>query len=197
MVLCHRHFLTFRLFLRKEFPMPQKLGEIAAEIVQTQVSLTPASVAEIALSLRQIFGTLCELQKAETAGIEIECTQPATEEVAATKLSPANSIQNDRVVCLECGAEMRQLTSRHLVSHGMDQKQYKKKYGFSMRTPLAAKSVSKARSKAAKKRGSPDKLQKYMEARRKEKAQPSTQSATEANPAGRPKPAGLRKKNAV
>jgi predicted transcriptional regulator len=120
MVLCRRHFLTFRLFLRKEFPMPQKLIEIAAEIVQTQVSLTPASVAEIALSLRQIFGTLCgELQKAETAGIDIECTQPATEEVAATKLSPANSIHNDKVICLECGAEMRQLTSKHLVSHGI------------------------------------------------------------------------------
>jgi hypothetical protein len=40
-----------------------------------------------------------------------------------------------------------------------------------MRTPLAAKSLSKARSKAAKKRGLPEKLQKYMEARRQKKAQ--------------------------
>jgi predicted transcriptional regulator len=56
----------------------------------------------------------------------------------------------------------------------MSQKEYRKKYGFSMRTPLAAKSLTKARSKAAKKRGLPEKLQKYIEARRRKKAAAST-----------------------
>jgi predicted transcriptional regulator len=107
--------------------MHKKLIEIASEIVQTQVSRTPMSGAEIASSLRQVFGTLHELEKVETAGIDIESTQPAAEEVAATKLSPADSIQNDKVICLECGAEMRQLTSKHLVSHEMSQKEYRKK----------------------------------------------------------------------
>ena len=146
--------------------MPKKLIEITSEIVQTQVSLTSMSAAQIASSLRQVFSTLQELEKAETAGINIECSQLAAGEVAATKISPADSIQNDKVICLECGAEMRQLTSKHLVSHGMNQKEYRKKYGFTMTTPLAAKSLSKARSKAAKKRGLPEKLQKYIEARR-------------------------------
>ena len=150
----------------KDSLMPKKLIEIASEIVQTQVSLTSMTSADIASSLRQVFSTLQELEKAETAGINIEVTQPAAEEVAATKLSPADSIQNDKVICLECGAETRQLTSKHLVAHGMSQKEYRKKYGFSMRTPLAAKSLTKARSKAAKKKGLPEKLQKYIEARR-------------------------------
>jgi predicted transcriptional regulator len=158
--------------------MTKKLIEIASEIVQTQVSLTPMSGAEIASSLRQVFITLHELQKVETAGIGIEFTQPAAEEVSAVKLSPADSIQNDKVICLECGAEMRQLTTKHLVSHGINQKEYKKKYGFSMRTPLAAKSLTKARSKAAKKRGLPEKLQKYIEARRKSKAAAKTPPAS-------------------
>ena len=131
--------------------MPKKLIEIASEVVQTQVASTPMSATDIVSSLRQVFSTLHELEKAETAGIAIESTQPAAEGVAATKLSPADSIQNDKVICLECGAEMRQLTSKHLVSHGMNQKEYRKKYGFSMRTPLSAKSLTKARSKAAKK----------------------------------------------
>ena len=108
--------------------MPKKLIEIASEIVQTQVSRTSMSGADIAASLRQVFSTLQELEKAETAGIIIEFTQPAAEAVAATKLSPANSIQNDKAICLECGAEMKQLTSRHLISHGMSQKEYRKKY---------------------------------------------------------------------
>jgi len=174
--------------------LTKKLIEIASEIVQTQVSLTPMSATEIASSLRQVFSTLQEMQKAEAGGIDTEFTQPAAEEVAATKLSPANSIQNNKVICLECGAEMRQLTSKHLVSHGMSQKEYRGKYGFSMRTPLAAKSLTKARSKAAKKRGLPEKLKQAMEARRQGKAKASTQAATETVTAGKPNRTRLRKK---
>jgi predicted transcriptional regulator len=177
--------------------MHKKPIEIASEIVQTQVSRTPMSGAEIASSLRQVFGTLHELEKVETAGIDIESTQPAAEEVAATKLSPADSIQNDKVICLECGAEMRQLTSKHLVSHEMSQKEYRKKYGFTMRTPLAAKSLTKARSKGAKKRGLPEKLQKYIEARRQAKAKVvAPKAATETATASKPKRTRIRKKKA-
>jgi predicted transcriptional regulator len=167
--------------------MPKKLIEIASEIVQTQVSRTPMSGVDIAASLKQVFSTLQELEKAETGGINIECTQPAAEEVAATKLSPADSIQNDKVICLECGAEMKQLTSKHLVSHEMSQKEYRKKYGFSMSTPLSAKSLTKARSKAAKKRGLPENLKKAIEARRQAKAKASKPVVTEKVTASKPK----------
>ena len=177
--------------------MPKKLIEIASEIVQTQVSLTSMSATDIASSLRQVFRTLREMQKAEAGGIELvpaaECAGEAPTEDKPV-LSPANSIENDKVICLECGAEMRQLTSKHLVSHGMNQKEYRKKYGFSMRTPLAAKSLTKARSKAAKKRGLPEKLQKYIEARRQNKAAASNQGTTTTETAGRPKRTGIRKK---
>ncbi|MGA2402999.1 MAG: MucR family transcriptional regulator [Syntrophobacteraceae bacterium] len=180
--------------------MTKKLIEIASEIVQTQVSLTPMSAAEIAASLRQVFSTLNELQKAETAGIELAPTaEVAGEESTEEKrvLSPADSIQNDKVICLECGAEMRQLTSKHLVSHGMSQKEYRKKYGFTMRTPLSAKSLTKARSKAAKKRGLPENLKKAMEARRQAKAEVTAKTAaTETVSASKPKRTRLRKKKA-
>ena len=111
-------------------------------------------------------------------------------------LTPENSIQDDKVICLECGAEMKQLTQKHLVTHGMSQKEYKKKYGFTMQTPLAAKSLTKARIKAAKKRGLPENLRKAMEARRQEKAKASTQAATETVTASKPKRTRLRKKKA-
>jgi predicted transcriptional regulator len=177
--------------------MSKKLLEIASEIVQAQVYLTPMSLSDIASSIEQVFSTLQELQKAETDGIDIEFTQPAAKEVAATKLTPQDSIQNDKVICLECGAEMRQLTSKHLGFHGMNQTEYRKKYGFSMRTPLAAKSVSKARSKAAKKRGLPEKLQKYIEMRRQAKAKATKPAAAETVTAGKPKRTRVRKKKAV
>ena len=177
--------------------MTKKLIEIASEIVQTQVSLAPMSAADIASSLRQVFSTLYELQKAEAGGIELAPT--AAEEVATAKLSPANSIQNDKVICLECGAEMKQLTQKHLVSHGMSQKEYRKKYGFTMKTPLSAKSLTKARSKAGKKRGLPEKLKVFIEARRQKKAAASTKAATKTatGAATKPKRTRLRKKKAV
>ena len=156
--------------------MPKKLIEIASEIVQTQVSKSSMTATDIASSLRQVFGTLHELQKAESGEIEL----PKTQESPAPKaLTPQESIQNDKVICLECGKEMIQLTGRHLSSHGISPKEYKKKYGFTMRTPLAAKSLTKAQSKAAKKRGLPEKLQKYIDARRQEKAQAPIQAPTE------------------
>jgi len=179
--------------------MPKKLIEIASEIVRTQVSSTSMSATDIASSIRQVFRTLQEMQKAEAGGIELAPTAGGAGEAPTEDkpvLSPANSIQNDKVICLECGAEVRQLSSKHLVSHGMGQKEYKKKYGFSMRTPLAAKSLTKARSKAAKKRGLPEKLQKYIEARRQKKIQSSAKAATETVTAGKPKRTKLRKKKA-
>jgi len=157
--------------------MSKKLIEIASEIVQSQVSLSPMSAGEIASSLRQVFSTLQDLQKSEVGGVDLEISQSTglesqatAEEKASRQLTPKNSIQENKVICLECGAEMKQLTQKHLVSHGMNQKEYKRKYGFSMRTPLAAKSLTKARSKAAKKRGLPENLKKFQEERKRRKA---------------------------
>ncbi len=183
--------------------MPKKLIEIASEIVQTRVSLTPMTAADIASSLRQVFCTLQELQEAETAGTWIEFILPTAElvqegpPVEKPALTPATSIQNDKVICLECGAEFRQLTQKHLSSHGMSPKEYKKKYGFSMRTPLSAKSLTKARIKAAKKRGLPENLRKAMEARRQERAKASTQASIETVTASKPKRTRFRKKKAL
>ena len=175
--------------------MTKKLLEIASEIVQTQASLTPMTAADIASSLRQVFSTLQQMQKAETGGTVL-APQIMAEEAPKTP-APQNSIQDDKVICLECGAEMRQLTSKHLVSHEMSQKEYRKKYGFTMQTPLAAKSLTKARSKAAKKRGLPEKLQKYIEARRQAKAKVSApKPATETVATSKPKGTRLRKKKA-
>src|SRR5208282_333583 len=101
---------VFHLLYAKGFPMPKKLIEIAAEIVQTQVSLTSMTATDIASSLRQVFSTLHELQKAESGEIELPKIQ---EPAPAQALIPENSIQENKAICLECRAEMRQLTTKH------------------------------------------------------------------------------------
>jgi predicted transcriptional regulator len=168
----------------KDSPMTKKLMEIASEIVQTQASRTLMTADDIALSLRQVFSTLQELQQAESGVIELPKIR---EPKPAKALTPEDSIQNDKVVCLECGAEFKQLTQNHLASHGMSAKEYRKRYGFTMRTSLACKALSKARKKAARKRGLPAKLQKYLEARRQAKAEQARPAVTETIAVGRPK----------
>jgi predicted transcriptional regulator len=154
--------------------MAKKLLEIAAELVQAQVSTNQLATEEIVSSLKQVFSALRDMQKSEIEGMPLEIVKPSedalSEEVGAEKVDPKGSIQEDKVICLECGAEMRQLTAKHLSSHGLAIREYKQKYGFPLRQSLSAKALSKARSKAAKKRGLPEKLLQFQEERKRLKA---------------------------
>jgi predicted transcriptional regulator len=153
--------------------MAKKLLEIAAEIVQAQVSTTQLATDEIIISLKQVFSALQDMQKSESEGMPLDVVKIAEEslpeEPVAAKMDPKGSIQEDKVICLECGAEMRQLTAKHLSSHALTIRDYKHRYGFPLRQSLSAKSLSKARSKAAKKRGLPEKLLKFQEERKRKK----------------------------
>lgn len=151
--------------------MDKKLIEIASEIVHAQVSSTPMKAVDISSSLREVFNALHELHRAESGEIELPGTVESTpaEQEGPKALKPSESIRENKIICLECGAEMKQLTVKHLASHAMSQKEYRVKYGFTMRTPLTARALTKARSKAAKKRGLPEKLQEYIAAKRQAK----------------------------
>jgi len=152
----------------------KKLLDIAAEIVQAQASVGQMSAEQIEQSLLKTFATLQRMQKAEEQGqlLDAGLTEEARAEMAqAVKKEPRESIQDDRIICLECGTEMRQLTTKHLSSHDLTPREYKQKWGFSLKQPLSAKSLTKARSKAAKKRGLPANLVKFLEERKQKKAE--------------------------
>lgn len=152
----------------------KKLLDIAAEIIQAQASVGQMSAEQIEVSLMRTFSTLQKMQRAEEKGILLDkggAEEALAEEAVSPKKEPRESIQDDRIVCLECGTEMRQLTTKHLSSHGLTPREYKKKWGFSLKQPLSAKSLTKARSKAAKKRGLPENLVKFLEERKQKKAE--------------------------
>lgn len=150
--------------------MVKSLLEIAAEIVQAQASVGPMTPDAMELALSRTFVTLQKMKMAEDGGFVLDLSKMSEdlplEEKAKESMDPRDSIQNDKIICLECGAEMRQLTTKHLSSHNLNPREYKKKYGFSLKQPLAAKSLTKARSKAAKKRGLPENLVKFLEEKR-------------------------------
>jgi len=144
--------------------MQKSLVEMAKEIVQAQCAVKSMTTEEIALALQSTFNALQALTLAEAKGTAVET---AGETVAAPPVDPAKSIQRHKIVCLECGQEFKMLSPKHLRSHGLTGKEYRKKWGFSMRQPLCAKVLSERRKQAGKKRGLPDNLRKAIEARKK------------------------------
>lgn len=93
------------------------------------------------------------------------------EEVAEEKveLTAETAIQEDYVVCLECGFQARQLTNKHMSTHNMTINEYKKKWGYKKGQKLVCLKTSRKRKKAAKKRGAPAGLMQYLENKKKAK----------------------------
>lgn len=132
--------------------MSKSLVEMASEIVAAQVRQVPMSHEEISVSVKKVFIMLQQLEVLE-AGI------PGTSAGEGTgKLTPQDSIQRNRVICLECHKEFKLLSNRHLALHGMNSREYKRKYGLPLRQALSAKSLTLARRKIAKEKGLGEKL---------------------------------------
>ncbi|MEW6501986.1 MAG: MucR family transcriptional regulator [Thermodesulfobacteriota bacterium] len=142
--------------------MAKSLVEMAAELVQAQCASKSMTTDEIALSLQNTFNALQALQLDEAKGTAAEGGA-----VQGPAMSADKSIQKNKIVCLECGQEFKMLSPKHLRSHGLTGKEYRKKHGFSMRQPLCAKSLSDRRKKAGKDRGLPQKLREAIAARKK------------------------------
>ncbi len=136
--------------------MAKTMVEMAAKIVVAQASNTRMSPDEVGESLLKAFEALNRI-KAQEEGRE---KSPAESGLAKLARTPLRSIQRAKVLCLECGKEFKQLTNRHLALHGLNSKEYKKKWGIPARQSLAAKSLTTKRRKMAKERGLGEMLKK-------------------------------------
>jgi predicted transcriptional regulator len=142
--------------------MPKSLVEMASEIVAAQASHIPMSPEDISEGVRKVFEVLQSLQALEagmTGGLEFESAQV---------MKPQDSIQRNRVICLECNKEFKLLSNRHLALHGLTSRDYKLKYGLPLRQPLSAKSLTQARRKIAKEKGLGAKLVAYRRRKKKQ-----------------------------
>jgi predicted transcriptional regulator len=142
--------------------MPKSLVEMASEIVAAQASHIPMSPEDISDGVRKVFEVLQTLQALETGmagGLGFESAQV---------MKPQDSIQRNRVICLECNKEFKLLSNRHLALHGLTSRDYKLKYGLPLRQPLSAKSLTQARRKIAKEKGLGAKLVAYRRRKKKQ-----------------------------
>ena len=154
--------------------MDKRLLELAVEMVQSQVAMNKMSEDEIESSLIRLYNVLHKMQRAELEDRALpmeegEGVEPSTDSVKAMTMDPRASIQEDKVTCLECGLEFRQLTANHLQSHQLTPREYKRKWGFPLKQPLAARVLTRLRSRSAKKRGLPQKLKQYLAERQQRK----------------------------
>ena len=145
--------------------MSKTLVEMAAAIVEAQSSSKGMSTEEITFALQSTFKALLDLQ-ADEVKITTDGSLPDGNG-GAPAISPEKSIQKNKIICLECGQEFRMLSPKHLKSHGLTGREYRSKYGFSLRQPLCAKSLSERRKKAGKARGLPENLKKAIAKRKK------------------------------
>ena len=141
--------------------MAKTLVEMAAEIIQAQGSAKDMSIDEMQSALQKTFETLQGLQKLESGEKDEEQSS------AAVQISPQKSILKNKIICLECGEEFKMLSPKHLRSHDLTGREYRVKYGFSLRQPLCAKALSEKRQKSGKARGIPEALKKAIAERKK------------------------------
>jgi predicted transcriptional regulator len=165
--------------------MTKKLYEIAADIIVAQASLVEMNPDVLAQSLSKVFIELQRMKMAEDGETLLDqgiSSEEKPVQVISEMIDPQKSIQEDKVICLECNKEMKQLTAKHLTTHGLSMREYKTKWGFRQSQSLSAKSISRARSKAAKKRGLPEKLMQLQQDKRQEKMEAAITEATSASP---------------
>lgn len=145
--------------------MSKSLVEMAADIVKAQCTSTSMSAEDISSSLQNTFTVLQSLQANEVSAEAITVGEEQKGD-NAVEVSPEKSILRNKIVCLECGQSFKLLSPKHLASHGLTGKEYRKKYGFPLRQPLCAKALSERRKKAGKERGVPENLLKAIAERK-------------------------------
>ena len=154
--------------------MGKSLTEMASEIVAAQASHAVMAADEMVAALKKTFDALKNIKTIEEGGPEAD----------APPIEPRKSIQRNYIINLEDGKKYKQLTKRTLAKFGLTPAEYRQKWGFSARQPLAAKALSAKRRKTAKALGLGERLQKA----RKAKAAAAKAKAKAAKAKAKPKP---------
>ena len=135
--------------------MGKSLTEMASEIVAAQASHAVMAADEMVAALKKTFDALKNIKTIEEGGPEAD----------APPIDPRKSIQRNYIINLEDGKKYKQLTTRTLAKFGLTPAEYRKKWNFSARQPLASKALSAKRRKTAKALGLGERLQKARKAK--------------------------------
>lgn len=109
----------------------------ALEIVKAQASVRIMSEEEITSMVKNLSHHLRNLEE-----LPVEQEEPA-----ALSISPAKSIKEKTITCLECGKSFKIITKKHLMTHNLDADSYREKWGIKKTIPLVCKELQRERRK--------------------------------------------------
>ena len=114
--------------------------KLAIELATAQASVRVMEEEEMVAMIRSLSTSL---KKMTDDSLDIDGEESLTS-------SPARSIKEKTITCLECGKVFKLITSKHLSSHGLDAEAYRRKWGLKPDTPLVCKSLQRTRRKKMK-----------------------------------------------
>lgn len=127
-----------------EMDMKETLITLTADIVSAHVSNNNVAAEELGGLIGSVFNALSSL------GQEV----PAP---AAEPLRPAvpirSSVKPDRIICLDCGAELKMLKRHLMTHHGLTPEDYRARWNLSADYPLVAPNYAETRRELAVKIG--------------------------------------------
>jgi predicted transcriptional regulator len=122
----------------------ETLVTLTSDIVAAHVSNNDVTVTDLPALISNVYGALAGLGK----------TAPVVEEVP---LKPAVSIRSsvkpDRIVCLDCGMELKMLKRHLMTHHSLSPDQYRARWNLGSEYPLVAPEYAEKRRDLAKKIG--------------------------------------------
>jgi len=126
--------------------MSQTLLEMAKDLVFAQIHTNKLSPEDMHETLRTLHECLLDLHTQEGSYGQ------GAGEAPSRPPEPRNwkkSITKHFVTCLVCGKSAKQLTVRHLKTHGLDSWSYRQRYRIPPRQPLSAREVTAHRKQLA------------------------------------------------
>jgi predicted transcriptional regulator len=120
--------------------MAQSIVELAKELTLALIQRGNISSENMQDTLQSTYATLATLKAQEESG-----TSPIMSVAESSPVDWRKSITRQTITCLECGQMWKQLTNRHLRTHGLDTRSYRTKYGIPRTQPLTARATTERR----------------------------------------------------
>jgi predicted transcriptional regulator len=141
--------------------MAQTILEMAKDLVMAQIQAGALPPEDMHKELQKTYVCLMELKAKEDVGaVSLVPNSETVQEPTDWK----KSITRHTITCLECGANFKQLSVRHLRDHGLDARSYRVKYSIPRTQPLSAKDTTAMRKKIVQQTKPWEKAPTYMRA---------------------------------
>ena len=119
--------------------------ELTADIVAAYVSNHVVPVGDLSHLIADVHAALSNTTSPAPVASVVEKPKPA--------VSVRKSVQDDHLVCLECGGSFKSLKRHLMTHHGLGPEEYREKWDLPADYPMVAPAYAEARSRLAKEMG--------------------------------------------